>query len=136
MKLTVFHDGQYWVGVVEELDQGKLRAARHIFGGEPQDEEILQFIRMDMMRIARGTSQEVAVKRSEATRISPKRLARQAAEEVRNRGVSSYAQEALRLEHEKRKRERQGLSKQQLLASLERKRELKRLKAKEKHRGR
>jgi len=136
MKLTVFHDGQYWVGVMEEQHQGKLRAARYIFGCEPHDEEILQFIRKDMMRIASGLSQEVDVERSEATRINPKRLARQAAEEVRNRGVSSYAQEALRLEYEKRKRERRSLSKQQLLASLERKRELKRLKAKQKHRGR
>jgi hypothetical protein len=40
MKLTIYHDGQYWVGVVEEQDQGKLKAARYIFGTEPKDEEI------------------------------------------------------------------------------------------------
>ena len=44
MKLTVFHDGQYWVGVLEEQFQGKLRAAKYMFGGEPKDEEILQFV--------------------------------------------------------------------------------------------
>lgn len=88
------------------------------------------------MRVVHGLSREVAVKRSEAARMSPKRLARRAAEEVRKKGVSSYAQEALRLEYEKRKQERRTLTKQQLLAALERKRELKSLKAKEKHRGR
>lgn len=136
MKLTVFHDGQYWVGVLEEQFQGKLRAAKYIFGTEPKDEEILQFVCRDMMQIVSGLSQEVAVKPSEAKRINPKRLARRAAEEMRNKGVSSYAQEAIRLELEKRKRERQMLTKQQLLAKLERKRELKILKAKAKHRGR
>jgi hypothetical protein len=136
MKLTVFYDGQYWVGVLEEQFQGKLRAAKYIFGGEPKDEEILRFVCQDMMQIVRGLSQEVAVKHSEAKRISPKRLARLAAEEMRNKGVSSYAQEAIRLEFEKRKRERRTLTKQQLLAKLERKRELKIRKANEKHRGR
>jgi hypothetical protein len=136
MKLTVFHDGQYWVGVLEEQFLGKLRAAKYIFGSEPKDQEILQFVCRDMLQIVRGLSQEVAVKQSEAKRMSPKRLARRAAEEMRKKGVSSYAQEAIRLELEKRKRERQALTKQQLLAKLERKRELKILKAKEKHRGR
>jgi len=89
-----------------------------------------------MMQIVRGLSQEVAVRLTEAKRINPKRLARRAAEEMRNKGVSSYAQEAIKLELEKRKRERRTLTKQQLLAELERKREIKILKAKEKHRGR
>ncbi|GFN31359.1 hypothetical protein PCURB6_16190 [Paenibacillus curdlanolyticus] len=40
------------------------------------------------------------------------------------------------MELEKRKRERKTLTKQQLVAKLERKRELKILKAKEKHGGR
>ena len=98
MKLTVFHDGQYWVGVLEEQFLGKLRAAKYIFGSEPKDEEILQFVRQDMMQIVRGLSQEVAVRLTEAKRINPKRLARRAAEEMRNKGVSSYAQEAIKLE--------------------------------------
>ena len=136
MKLTVYHDGQYWVGVLEEQFLGKLRAARYIFGSEPKDEEILQFVCRDMMKIVRGLSQEVAVRRSAALKINPKRLARRAAEETRKRGVSSYAQEAIRLELEKRKRERRSLTKQRLLEKMEHKRELKIRKAKEKHRGR
>ncbi|MWC30229.1 YjdF family protein [Paenibacillus sp. MMS18-CY102] len=135
MKLTVYHDGQYWVGVLEVQEQGKLKAARYIFGTEPQDEEILQFVRHEMWDLASGLSQEVAVKLSEAKKVSPKRLARQAAAELRGKGVSSYAQDALQLEYEKRKREKQAHSKQQQEAALARKRELKVLKAKEKHRG-
>ncbi len=39
MKLTVYHDGQFWVGVVEEVVNGKLKAGRYLFGSEPKDQE-------------------------------------------------------------------------------------------------
>jgi len=135
MKLTVYFNGQYWVGVVEEQDQGKLKAARCMFGSEPQDEEILQFVRNGMCALVSRLSQEVATKPSDPKKVSPKRMARQAAEELRRRGVSSYAQEALQLEYEKRKLERSTLSKQQRDAMKVRIREIKEKKAKEKHRG-
>lgn len=135
MKLTVYYDGQYWVGVVEEQDKGKLKAARYIFGTEPQDEEILHFIREEMWELVSRLSQEVAVKLSETKKVNPKRLARQAAYELRRKGVSSYAQEALKLEFEKRKLEKRAYSKQQREAMKARVRELKEKKAKEKHRG-
>ncbi|MNR48456.1 hypothetical protein D3C85_1676940 [compost metagenome] len=89
-----------------------------------------------MSELISRLSEEVAVKPSEVKKVSPKRLARQATNEVRRKGVSSYAQKALKLEYEKRKQERRTGSKQQLEAALARKRELKVLKAKEKHRGR
>ncbi|CCI71796.1 putative protein yjdF [Paenibacillus polymyxa M1] len=135
MKLTIYHDGQYWVGVVEEQDQGKLKAARYIFGTEPKDEEILHFIREEMCELVSRLSQEVAVKGSETKKVNPKRLARQAAYELRRKGVSSNAQEALKLEYEKRKLEKRTYSKQQRESMKARIRELKEKKAKEKHRG-
>jgi hypothetical protein len=45
MKLTVFWNGQFWVGVIEEWNGKRLRASQWIFGGEPKDEEILQLLR-------------------------------------------------------------------------------------------
>ncbi|URJ60332.1 YjdF family protein [Paenibacillus polymyxa] len=135
MKLTIYHDGQYWVGVVEEQDQGKLKAARYIFGTEPKDEEILHFIREEMGKLVSRLSQEVAIKWSETKKANPKRLARQAAYELRRKGVSSNAQEALKLEYEKRKLEKRTYSKQQKESMKARIRELKEKKAKEKHRG-
>lgn len=135
MKLTIYHDGQYWVGVVEEQDQGKLKAARYIFGTEPKDEEILHFIREEMCELVSRLSQEVAVKGSETKKVNPKRLARQAAYELRRKGASSNAQEALKLEYEKRKLEKRTYSKQQRESMKARIRELKEKKAKEKHRG-
>jgi hypothetical protein len=55
--------------------------------------------------------------------------------EIKERPFSTYAQTALKLELEHRKKERKVLRKEQRQALMERKRELKRLKAKAKHRG-
>lgn len=41
---TVYFDGQFWVGIVERLEEGRLSAARVVFGAEPSDEEVFQFV--------------------------------------------------------------------------------------------
>ena len=42
--LTVFHDGQFWVGLAEHVEDGRYGVARIVFGAEPSNEEILQFV--------------------------------------------------------------------------------------------
>ena len=42
--LTVYHDGQFWVGLAEHVEDGRYDAARIVFGAEPSNEEILQFV--------------------------------------------------------------------------------------------
>ena len=42
--LTVYHDGQFWVGLAEHVEDGRYGVARIVFGAEPSDEEILQFV--------------------------------------------------------------------------------------------
>ncbi len=44
MDLTVYHDGQFFVGIITCKEQGKLYGARYIFGAEPSDEEVLMFV--------------------------------------------------------------------------------------------
>jgi hypothetical protein len=82
MKLTVYHDGQYWVGVVEVTDNGKLKAGRYVFGSEPKDQEILAFIHRNMDEVTNRLSQAVDMKPSRKRRVNPKRLAGQAAREM------------------------------------------------------
>ncbi|MBW5470813.1 DUF2992 family protein [Brevibacillus formosus] len=135
MKLTVYYDGQFWVGVVEENDNGRLKAGRHLFGSEPKDNEILEFIQKNLHEVTNKLSQEVDIKTSCDRRVNPKRLARQVARELSMKGISSYAQEALKLEYEKRKKEKKVYTRQQRDEMKERKRELKLQKAKAKHRG-
>lgn len=42
--LTLYHDGQFWVGIIERVEDDNLGVARIVFGAEPSDEEILQFV--------------------------------------------------------------------------------------------
>lgn len=42
--LTVYHDGQFWVGLAEHVEGGRYGVARIVFGAEPSDEKILQFV--------------------------------------------------------------------------------------------
>jgi len=135
MKLTVFYDGQYWVGVVEESTEGKLRAGRFIFGSEPKDQEVIQFIYTKLLDFMDGLSEEVELGHQLTRKINPKRLARMAAREVNTNGVSTFAQAAIQLEYEKRKKEKQNLSRERRDEMKAYKRDIKLKKAKEKHRG-
>lgn len=135
MKLTLYHDGQFWVGVAEDVIDGKIKAVRHIFGSEPQDEEMLAFVNQQLMWLFNFTSATVPVSKLVTKKANTKRLAREAAREVRSAGVSSYAQQAIQLELEQRKKSRQTISKKQKELEAQQKWQLKRQKAKEKHRG-
>ena len=42
--LTVYYDGQFWVGLAEHVDGGVYGVARIVFGAEPSDNEVLQFV--------------------------------------------------------------------------------------------
>ncbi|WP_239618544.1 YjdF family protein [Cohnella mopanensis] len=135
MKLSVYYEGQFWVGVVEEEHEGKLKAGRYVFGAEPNDAEILDFIEKRILDLTSGLSQEIQTKHSDERRVNPKRLARRVAAEMKSNGVSSQAQEALKLEYDKRKKEKKTLSRLQKEEMKERKREIKSQQAKDKHRG-
>ena len=135
MKLTVFYDGQFWAGVVEEIVNGKLKAGRYLFGPEPKDQEVLEFVNKKLLGFMEGLSEQLSVETDQPRKLNPKRLARQIAREMKANGVSTFAQAALQLEYEKRKKEKQILSRARREEIKAYKREIKRLKAKEKHRG-
>ena len=50
--LTVYHDGQFWVGLAEHVEDGRYGVARIVFGAEPSDEEILQFVASKWEKLA------------------------------------------------------------------------------------
>lgn len=50
--LTVFHDGQFRVGLAEHVEGGRHGVARIVFGAGPSDEEILQFVRSKWAKLA------------------------------------------------------------------------------------
>ena len=97
-QLTVFFDGRFWVGVLEhhELRHGSdaisraitVRAARHVFGAEPSDVELYDFllthggILIDRAAASPPVPAPRSVDSSSTPRPNPKRAARQAAKEA------------------------------------------------------
>lgn len=136
VKLTVYFEAPFWVGVVEEHFGNQVKAFRHVFGAEPKDAEVMEFVntRMNplMEQVQCGVGTETTCKRP----VNPKRLARIVAREMQRHGISSQSQEALRLELESRKKERTIRSREQREALKEKKRSIRIQKRKDKHRGR
>ena len=137
MKLTVYFDGQIWIGVIEIQENKRLNAYRFVFGAEPSDVEVLEFIHYRLLAIIQN-SKQVGVKESRIMKkdINPKRLQRQVAKEMKKKGISTKAQEAIKEDIKQRKVDVKKLKKQQTEAFQQKKWELKKQKAKQKHRGR
>ena len=43
-KLTVFFEDPFWVGVFQRVQDGKLYACKVVFGRQPRDQEVYEFI--------------------------------------------------------------------------------------------
>lgn len=89
--LTVYHDGQFWVGLAEHVEDGRYGAARIVFGAEPSDEEILQFVV--------GKWEKLSFFGDKATETSkpaknPKRRAREAAKALKRPAASTKGSNA------------------------------------------
>lgn len=137
MKLTIYHDGQFWIGMIEIVSDGHLKAFLHVFGGEPKDSEVLTFIYHELPTLIHNSHQSgIHVKQNCPNRINPKRLQRRVAKEIRRTGASTKAQEAVKQEHEERKKQRKHITKQHRAEEKQRKYLLRKKKAKAKHKGR
>lgn len=132
-RLTVFYDGQFWVGVFEREENGQLQALRMVFGPEPREEELYGWILTEYCRLQFGKPLNVEEKPRE--HVNPKRRQREAHQEMLNQGVGTKAQAAARLAYEAAKEIRQTQRTQDRRAEEQRKFQLKQEKRKEKHRG-
>ena len=110
-QFTLYFDGRFWVGVLELHERrrgaetndqgGAVRAARHVFGAEPTDVELYDFLLTHGGALVdrAAASPPVPVSRpvdsSSTPRPSPKRAARQAAKEAARARPSTAAQAAL-----------------------------------------
>ena len=136
MSLTIYHDGQFWVGIIEVVEDGKLKAFRYVFGAEPKDTEILDFIYYKLLNIInQSVHSGLDVKGKANKRINPKRLQRQVAKQINKVGVSTKAQEAMKQEYEEKKKRKKKRAKQYREELENQKYLMKKQKAKSKHKG-
>lgn len=131
-KLTVYFEEPFWVGVFERVDNNKLSVCKVTFGAEPKDYEIWEFILKHYYDLKFSLAVETVIKQSAD---NPKRRSRNARKQVKNTGIGTKSQQALKLQQEESKAERRQISKEQRDAEKQKQFELKQQKRREKHKG-
>lgn len=131
---TVLFQPPFWVGIAERWEEEGYSAARVVFGPEPTDAQLFQWLEKEWHRLRFSPVQ--AGERPAAERKNPKRAQREAGEATRARGVSTQAQEALSCQREQEGLARQTQSRQKRQEDAERKYLLRQQKKREKKRGR
>ena len=130
--LTVYHDGQFWVGLAEHVEDGRYGVARIVFGAEPSNEEILRFVVNKWAKLSFfGHDPTEASKPAK----SPKRRAREAAKALKQPAMGTKAQQALANQRETMKRELVRARKQRRAEKADARFDQRKLKRKQKHRG-
>lgn len=104
LTLTLFHDGQFYVGIFERREGMQLSVCRVVFGAEPKDGEIMDFLNKDFRRLS--FSPKVKEERKPLP-SNPKRLQREIARQVNSIGTGTKSQQALQLQREQNKAVRQ-----------------------------
>ena len=100
--LTVYHDGQFWVGLAEHVEGGRYGVARIVFDAEPSDEEILQFVVGKWGKLSFFGYESTEMGRPAK---NPKRRAREAAKALKQPAMSTKAQQTLAAQRETKRQE-------------------------------
>lgn len=136
IKVTVLLENSFWVGLFERSDNEGYAVARKIFGGEPTDAELYEFVltHFDELKFTEPKEFRLVIKRK-----NPKRVQREVRHEMKKakKGLPNvtHAQEVLRLELEKNKKLKKVISRTDKEAQQEERFHQKQEKKKKKQRG-
>jgi hypothetical protein len=137
IKATILFEKQFWVGIFERTDKEGYAVARHIFGAEPSDPEIREFVLHHYRELNFGDPKSVTI---QIQRMNPKRVQREVRREMEKvketSRPSTIAQNYMREEIEKNKKEKKAFSSAAKQARQELRFTLKQQKKKQKQRGR
>ncbi len=133
IKLTVFFEDPFWIGVFEKSSFNGYEVCKITFGSEPKDYETYNFIMKNYFKLK--FSQPIKENQKEEIRINKKRMQRLIKKQVKNKGTGTKAQNALKLMHENAKETSKKLNKERKDHEKELKYNLKKQKKKEKHKG-
>jgi len=131
---TVYFEEPFWVGVLESEDEGTFSVARHVFGAEPGNAELLVFMLNDFHRMRRHESAACPEARTRDRPHNPKRSLREA-RRAALRPPATKAQAALSAARESQKSGSKALSREAHEVEAARRFSLHAEKRKGKHRG-
>lgn len=136
IKATIFFEKKFWVGTFERTDKEGFAMARHIFGGEPTDPEIYDFVLNHYQELKFGAPKEFIL---EIKRMNPKRVQKEVRREMERvketSRPSTFAQDYMREELEKKKLQKMRRNSAEKQARKENQFALKQKKKKEKQKG-
>ena len=89
VKLTVYFDDPFWVGVFERMENGTLSVCKATFGAGPKDYEVWELVlrHYDTLKFSAAVKTEVKQTADHPKRREPMRLA-----ELRLRAAKPYVQ--------------------------------------------
>ena len=131
--LTVLFEDPFWVGIYQRTGGGTCQVCRIVFGGEPKDYEVYEFLLKNWQKLQ--FSPPVPVERAAERRINPKRMQREINDQLRDRGVGTKARQALQLQREQAGLERKARRREAREEERDRQYALRQEKKKQKHRG-
>src|SRR6188768_1854174 len=79
IKSMIFFEKRFWVGTFERTDKEGYSVARHIFGGEPSDQEIYDFVLHHYHTLKFGEAKKIEI---QIQRMNPKRVQREVRREM------------------------------------------------------
>ena len=98
--LTVYFEEPFWVGVFEVIENRKISAARVVFGAEPKDYELFEYILRYYTGLHFSPAVDTVVK--DIAR-NPKRIQREARKQTSATGIGTRSQQAIKLQQEQNK---------------------------------
>ena len=133
VKLTVYFESPFYVGVVERRFNKTFEICKTTFGKEPTDNGIYEFYNFHYSKLKFYQAQNFESNIKQVT--NPKRIKRMISKEMNKRGISTKSQELLKKQYESRKT---NVKKNMKLEARQKQKELfsmKQRKKKEKNRG-
>lgn len=110
IKLTVFFDNPFWIGVFERIENGKIQVCKVVFGQEPKDYEVHEFLLKNYFKLK--FSKDMILDEKPQLKINPKRMQKEIKKSTKEKGLGTKCQQALKLDYENKKSEKKLLSKE------------------------
>ena len=131
---TVFFEDPFWVGLYERTEAGRYTVCRVVFGPEPKDYEVYDFLLKHWRQLP--FSPGLKATREGPQRKNPKRVQREIRRSLSSGSTGTKAQQALSLQREENKQIRKTRSRAEKEAEETHKYALRQEKKRAKHRGR
>ena len=133
-KLTVFFEDPFWVVIIEETQSRSTRAAKIVFGTEPTDAQLYEYLlcRWGSWQFSKSIPSEARKPLAK----NPKRIRRIASKELRQVYAGTKAQQAVQLQQQECAQKRKSDSRRRREDEEQLQYRLRCEKKKQKHRGR